>query len=193
MAKKYLISEEQVKKALNINSFRNMSKDKIMQFVSLIPQMDREVAIAIINQFPNYADYAVHIVEQLNTMCDSILQSNSSSQKDVIEIYKTVLESIKDQLKNEKLTPELRLQLNDKMIEIADKVAAKDTENKKWLTGIFTKGVTILGGALLLGAAILSVSVKGHDIPTLDDDTDDNNKDDDTDDVIDVDYSEDNE
>ena len=191
MAKKYLVSEDQVKKALNIKSFRNMSKDKIMQFVSLIPQMDREVAIAIINQFPNYADYAVHIVEQLNVMCDNILQSNSSSQKDVIEIYKTVLESIKDQLKQENLTPELRLKLNDKMIEIADKVAAKDTENKKWLTGIFTKRVTILGGALLLGAAILGVSVKGHDIPTLDDDTDDKDDDKKDDDIIDADYYED--
>lgn len=188
MAKKYLVSEDQVKKALNIKSFRNISKDKIMQFVSLIPQMDREVAIAIINQFPNFSDYAVHIVEHLNVMCDNILQSNSSSQKDVIEIYKTVLESIKEQLKQENLTPELRLQLNDKMIEIADKVAAKDTENKKWLTGIFTKGVTILGGALLLGAAILGVSVKGHDIPTLDDDKDDDKKDDD---IIDADYYED--
>ena len=99
-----------------------------------------------------------------------------------------MLESIKEQLKQENLTPELRLQLNDKMIEIADKVAAKDTENKKWLTGIFTKGVTILGGALLLGAAILGVSVKGHDIPTLDDDKDDDKKDDD---IIDADYYED--
>ena len=193
MAKKYLVSEEQVKKALNIKSFRNMSKKKIMQFVSLIPQMDREVAVAIINQFPNYADYAINIVEQLNEMCDNILQSNNTSQKDVIEIYKTVLESINDQLKQENLTPELRLKLNDKMIEIADKVAAKDTENKKWLSGIFTKGVTILGGALVLGAAILGVSVKGHDIPTLDDDQNDENADKEDNDIIDVDFSEDDE
>ena len=48
----YLVSEDQVKKALHIDSFRNLSKDKIMEFASLIPHMDKDVAIAIINQFP---------------------------------------------------------------------------------------------------------------------------------------------
>lgn len=187
MAKNYLLSEEQVKKALKIKSFRNMSKDKIMQFVSLIPQMDRDVAIAIINQFPSYTEYAVSIVEQLNAMCDNILQSNSASQKDAIDAYKTVLDSIKDQLKQDNISPELRLQLNDKMIEIADKISAKDTENKKWLGKRFREGISLLGLALLGATAILGVSIKGHDIPTLDDD----NNDDDDNDIIDADYSED--
>ena len=51
----YLVSEDQVKKALQIDSFRNLSKDKIMEFASFIPHMDKDVAIAIINQFPAYA------------------------------------------------------------------------------------------------------------------------------------------
>ncbi|MCI8658553.1 MAG: hypothetical protein HFF72_14240, partial [Oscillospiraceae bacterium] len=49
---KRYISEEAVKRALKIDSFRNLSKDKVMQFASMIPYMDRDVAIAIINQFP---------------------------------------------------------------------------------------------------------------------------------------------
>lgn len=39
-------------KALAIEDFRNISKDKIMEFVSAIPNMDKEVAIKIIEQFP---------------------------------------------------------------------------------------------------------------------------------------------
>jgi len=31
---KYMVTENEVKKALEIDSFRNMSKDKIMEFVS---------------------------------------------------------------------------------------------------------------------------------------------------------------
>ncbi len=46
------VSEESVKKALKLDSFRNLSKEKVMQFASMIPYMDKEVAIAIINQFP---------------------------------------------------------------------------------------------------------------------------------------------
>ena len=48
LPKRY-VSENAVKRALKIDSFRNLSKDKIMQFASMIPYMDKEVAIAIIN------------------------------------------------------------------------------------------------------------------------------------------------
>lgn len=56
LPKRY-VSEDTVKRALKIDSFRNLSKDKIMQFASMIPYMDKEVAIAIINQFPEFADF----------------------------------------------------------------------------------------------------------------------------------------
>lgn len=49
LPKRY-VSEDAVKHALKIDSFRNLSKDKVMQFASMIPYMDKEVAIAIINQ-----------------------------------------------------------------------------------------------------------------------------------------------
>ena len=56
LPKRY-VNEKAVKRALGIDSFRNVSKDKIMEFASLIPYMDKDVAIAIINQFPVYADF----------------------------------------------------------------------------------------------------------------------------------------
>lgn len=98
-----LVSEEQVKDAFQIKKFSEISKDKIMEFVSLIPNMDKEVAIAIINQFPVYADSANNMVAQLNVMCDNVIKY----------------------------------------------------------------GVPIVGGALLLAAAILGVNVKGTKIPTI--------------------------
>lgn len=60
----YLVSEDQVKKALQIDSFRNLSKDKIMEFASLIPHMDKDVALAIINQFPAYVESSRNMIEQ---------------------------------------------------------------------------------------------------------------------------------
>lgn len=40
MSRSALVTEEAVKEALQIDSFRNLSKDKIMQFASMIPNMD---------------------------------------------------------------------------------------------------------------------------------------------------------
>ena len=59
---KYMATENDVKKALAIDSFRNISKDKIMEFVSAIPNMDKEVAIKIIEQFPSYSESANNMI-----------------------------------------------------------------------------------------------------------------------------------
>lgn len=172
-----LLSEDDVKKALKIDNFRNLSKDKIMEFVSLIPQMDKDVAMAIINQFPAFGESALNMVMQLNTMCDKLLTSNKSSQADSIEAYKMILESHRDRLTKGDITSEEREKITREMIEVADKIAAKDTENKKFLKDLFNKGTYVIMGVILLGGAILGVHIKGHEIPTLKetDDKKDNN------------------
>ena len=156
-----LVSEEQVKDALQINKFSEISKDKIMEFVSLIPN------IAIINQLPAYADSANNMVTQLNDMCDNVIKDNNSSQKDAVEAYKVILQDLSELLKKEDISKEERDEITEKMILVADKISAKDTENKDFLNGIIKYGVPIVGGALLLGATILGVNVKGTKIPTI--------------------------
>lgn len=81
---KHMVTENEVKKALAIDSFRNMTKDKIMEFVSAIPNMDKEVAIKIIEQFPTYTESANNMLAQLNTMCNNAMKENGESQKEVI-------------------------------------------------------------------------------------------------------------
>lgn len=73
-----------------IDSFRNMSKDKIMEFVSSIPNMDKDVAIKIIGQFPAYTESATNMLAQLNTMCNNAMKANGESQKEAIEAYKKI-------------------------------------------------------------------------------------------------------
>ena len=164
---KYLLTEESVKKAMNINSFRNLSKDKVMEFVSLIPSMDKELAIAIVNQFPAYAEMAGDMVQCMVKMCDQALDANNESQKDAIEAYKTVLSSLGDLLERENITEEERTSITEKMIEVADKISAKDTENKVFIQNLIKYGSSVLGGALVLGAVILGVNAKGKNIPKI--------------------------
>lgn len=174
MKKQYLVTEEQVKKALKISDFRYMSKDKIMEFASLIPQMDKEVAIAIINQFPNYVEYTLGVTEQLNKACDRVIQSNEQSQKEVVISYKFVLETIREELKRDDISTERRDELINEMINIADKISFKDTENKKWLQKTFTKVASVIWAAVLLGAVLLGANAKGNEIPSLDEEEEEN-------------------
>jgi hypothetical protein len=164
---KYMVTENEVKKALAVDSFRNVSKDKIMEFVSAIPNMDKDVAIKIIEQFPDYTESAINMLAQLNTMCNNAMKENGESQKEAIEAYKKILDDLGELLKKDKITSEERVQITEQMITVADRISAKDTENKDFLNGIIKYGIPIIGGALLLGAAILGVNIKGIKIPTL--------------------------
>lgn len=163
----YLVSEDQVKKALGIDSFRNLSKTKVMEFASMISQMDKDVAIAIINQFPAYAESSLNMIEQYNVMCDKVLQSNDSSHKDAVMAYKAILADLSLLLKQDSITPEQQEKITDKMILVADKIAELHEDNRKFLEGIIKCGASLLGGALLLGAVILGVNVKSANLPSI--------------------------
>ena len=163
----YLVSEEQVKKALQIDSFRNLSKEKIMEFASLIPHMDKDVAIAIINQFPIYAESSHNMIEQYNMMCDKVLQSNDDSRKDAVMAYKTILDDLSALLKQDGITPEQQEKITDKMILVADKISDLHEDNRNSLERIIKCGTTLISGALLLGAVILGVNVKGTKLPNI--------------------------
>lgn len=91
---KYLFTETQVKDALQISSFREISIAKLMEFVSLIPNMDKDVALAVIGQFPSYTASAKVMAEQLNTMCNSLLADNKDSRTTYVVAYKNILESL---------------------------------------------------------------------------------------------------
>lgn len=172
LPKRY-ISEQAVKRALKIDSFRNLSKDKIMQFASMIPYMDREVAIAIINQFPVLADFGKVAISTYMQMCDGILEKSKESQMAVIQGYQTILDSLSKKMDVENISEEERKSLTEDMISVADKIAEADLQYKKFLDRQVTKVVIgILGIAALVGAGIGINSAFGgtSGLPQIEDD-----------------------
>lgn len=112
---KYMVDED-----LAIDSFRNVSKDKIMEFA---------------------------------------MKANGESQKEAIEAYKKIDDDLSEDFRKAN-TAEERKRITEQRIIVADRISAKDTENKEFI---------IIMSALVvaLGAAILVVNVKGIKIPTL--------------------------
>ncbi len=150
------LSENEVKKVLNIDSFRNLSKDKIMEFVSIIPNLDKDVAIKIIEQFPNYAEYSKSIVNELKGMVNNAMEENTASNMESIKAYNKILDELSILLQKENISPEERKRITEDMILVADKISEKDTENKHFLNNILVKGALPLAGlVILVGASLL--------------------------------------
>lgn len=91
-------------------------------------------------------------------------------------LTKKILDDLGELLKKDDISFEQQQQITKDMIDIADRISAKDTENKKFIERIYKYGASVIGGALILGAVILGVNVKGKRIPELDDDEDDENE-----------------
>ena len=155
--KNKLMTEEEVNKELGVQDFRSITKDKLMQFVSIIPKLDRELAIKIIEQFPSYADMATSMVGNLIDLCNNALENSKITEKEAIEAYKYCLETIRSEIESGELTPEEKEKYNKQMIDVADKISEIDVRNKKWLESVIKYGSSVLGVTLVVGAAILGV------------------------------------
>ncbi len=162
-----LLSADQVKKYLNITDFRSLSKDKLIEFVSAIPYMDKDVAIKIIEQFPEFSNYAQILVSHYNNVCDSILKENGNSVQAVMDGYKQTLDTLNVLATAETTSGEDRRFFAEKMIEVADRMTAFDAGNKNFLAGIAKYATWALGICILFGAGILGVHIKSTKIPKL--------------------------
>ena len=163
-----LVSAQDVKSALNINSFRELSKDKVIEFISLIPNMNQELAMECVKQFPAFTTLAKDVIDHLTTMCESVIQSGDSCQKEAIAAYMIVLNSLSDRLKSEEdLSVEDRNWISEKMIEVAQMVGVKDSEHKAWLNNIPNYVWGIAGLALGIAGSLLGTKISSTKLPSL--------------------------
>lgn len=172
---KRYISENDVKRALGIETFRNIPKDKIMKFASMIPYMDKEVAIAIINQFPVFADFGKAVINTYTQLCNDILKINKESLTATINAYQTTLDALSKKVESENITEEELKFITQEMVDIADKIADVYFQSQKILDRVTTK---VLCGIVLISAIIgagigINSKFSGGSLPQISEDDDD--------------------
>lgn len=149
------MTEQQVLDKLDIADWRHMSKDKIVGFISAIPDMNPEVAKAALAQFPEYVRFST---ETLNACKDYISESMTKandSQKIVLEAYSKVLNDISERLKDGALSEEEREQLSNMQIELLNAMNAKDSEFKAFIKDMVKQYVIPAAGVVVaVGGAI---------------------------------------
>lgn len=151
-------SEDEVKTALAIDSWRNLSKDKLLRFVAMMPDMDNEVAIKIIEQFPQFKEFALHALDAIEKEHQSTLGANAHGQDAFHKACQDIRDAIKGQLDKDGLTPKERRHLIECLMEIAKMEAAKDSENKQFLESLFDK--VVIGVAAVAAFAVVFVGGK---------------------------------
>ena len=150
-----LLSANEVLKILDVKDFRSIPKDKIIEFVSMIPNMDKDVAMECVKQFPNFKDSTQTMVTQLYSLCDRMIDDDKSNRKAIIESYQKILDDLSILLKRKFLSYKKRQYIIEKMIEVADKIDAINDKQQSFnknvlaLAGICTAFIATVGGAIL--------------------------------------------
>lgn len=149
------LSEVEVMKQLDIESWRNLSKDKMLRFAALMPDMDTEVALKIIEQFPAFKEFALDTVKEIEKAHKSTLKSNDKSQKQVYKAFEDVREILKGELDKDDLTWDQRKFIIELIRENGKQVSQKDSENKEFLNTVLGKVAVFGGGAIAAGVVFL--------------------------------------
>lgn len=157
---KKLINEQQVLKKLGIKDFRHMSKDKVVEFISMLPYMDTEVAKAAVEQFPEFAKTMKSITCDYKAEIEAGLKSNDESIKNCYEASKTVLNSLDKMLDKDNLTYDEKMEITDRMMTIIQSMNDKDSENKKFVRDILGIAALVLVSVVGITATLLGGNTK---------------------------------
>lgn len=152
-----LLTPADVLQEIGAKDFRSISKKQLMGFVSSIPNMSKEVAIKCIEQFPEYKNHAKNMLEGLTRSFDRAVQANEISAKETIESYRSILNSLQEQLKSKDLSIQEMHEINEQMVEIADKIAAVHKNDQEFLHSLYKYPAMIALVGMLSGAAMLGV------------------------------------
>lgn len=167
------LTEQKVLKKLGIPDFRHMTKEKIVAFATMMPKMDPEVAKKALEQFPEFANSAKEIVAYYKEFAEKGFDQNSESVNSFYLTCDAIIETLKEQLQDDKLTFNEKQILIDKMIELAKMKGEKDTENKRFIGGMVKTVGGFALGAIFATAAVLGVQTQIGKLEANDENEDD--------------------
>lgn len=149
-----LMDENDVKKLLGIEDFRRLSKKQVIQFVSSIPQMEPQVAMKVIEQFPEVANMALGLAKEYREGIQAGIDANERSAKDATASIDAVIDTLTVELSRDDLDLEERLQI----VKTLGNLPALKVEMHKDDQAFILKALSILGGFILVaGAGALTV------------------------------------
>ncbi|MFD4716732.1 hypothetical protein ACFWN5_44810 [Streptomyces sp. NPDC058430] len=148
-------NQAEIKKALGIEDWRNLSKDKVIRFAAMMPNMDTEVALKIIEQFPSFKDFAKDAVSAIERAHESTLSANNQSQEHVHRACQEVRDILKGELDKDNLSWEEKKFLIEQIQETARMQFQKDSESKQFLDGALKKVLVGATAAVALCVAFV--------------------------------------
>lgn len=148
-------NEGELKKALEIDTWRNLSRDKMIKFVAMMPDMDKELALKVVEQFPDFKRFVSGALDFIGQRYESALNHNKQSQESFYQSVRETREILKRELEKDDLTWEQKKYILDRIMDTVKLEPAKDSENKRFLDSLLGKVTLVTAAAIAVGATVL--------------------------------------
>ena len=161
------VAERKALELMQKDNFRGISKDNVMQLMSILDKVDPEVAKSIIAQLPEAIRGSVEMERVYSLALTRGIDSCESTTKSCFETEDEIIESLKKEVEREGTTFEEKQYYYDKMEAAAIRKECKDTEHRGTvLTILRYGGEALLFGlgfcaCLFLGKANLKIPIRG--------------------------------
>ena len=141
------IAEKKALELMQKDNFRGISKDNVMQLMSILDKVDPEVAKSIIAQLPEAIHGSVELEKAYSTVLAKGLSSAESTILSCFETEDEIILSLKKELEREDTTFEQKQFYYEKMEAAVIRKESKDTEHRSTILTVLRYG----GEALLFG------------------------------------------
>lgn len=159
----YSPEEKKALEMLNMENFKNPKKENLVNFVSNLSTMDREVAMAAINRMPELTTMIKEMAENYKSFLINNNSNNMESTKSVLDSYDTIINACKSKINNASSRESDEFYI-EKMFEAAGKKSEKDSENKKFLFSreqLYGLGLVFTAGLVLSFLSGGKISING--------------------------------
>lgn len=161
-------SEIEVKDAMELPDWRHLRKDHFLQLLSMVPDMDTEVALRVISQIPEMTGFAKAALDDAEKAFNAALGSNARSMEMVHEVEMERLALVRAELDRDDLSPVDRLQLLGEVRDVHERSLAKDTENKRFVSEQLERRMWVaFAGVATIAIAVVGAAKSGAKRPYL--------------------------
>jgi len=152
------ISDKEALEILAIPSWRNLSRDKFMNFLALLPDLDKETQLRAIEQMPSISNFILETNAKIIEASKNVTEKNKEATDILINSLNEMQMCFQEQLKREDLSYEDRMLFCEKLIDLAKIYVELDKTNK----GFLEKHFGIIVSTAILGLGIIAWIVGGR-------------------------------
>lgn len=155
-------SVDTVKNKLKVESFDNLSEKQEKKLKKMIPKMEKEVALQVMQELPNYIDFCREFVNGMQEVCVHMIEDSEQARLSAIKGYQAILDNLEEDLKKPHLPKWRRDQITSQMMDVAQRISEEGDKHRQFMQKVYTKALAVGGIVLTVIGAIIIAAIKGQ-------------------------------